>query len=109
MDASQLESSMKAGTMNLTGNSYIEEERQVRVVNDMASENSQLAEFVEKSVQAERRVSTIDKDWFDLYWSKKRLDYFSHEPLSQDRLQLLAEELEQDIASFWKFKAKNTL
>ena len=36
--------------MNLTGNSYIEEERQVRVVNDMASENSQLAEFVEKSV-----------------------------------------------------------
>ena len=50
-------------------------------------------------------------DWFELYWQKKRSDYFTNNPDAIDSSKLgdIAAQLESDIASFWKFRARNTL
>lgn len=49
-------------------------------------------------------------DWFELYWQKKRSDYFTdYSDIDSSKLRDVASQLESDIASFWKFRARNTL
>ena len=82
---------MKAGTMNLTNNSYLEE-RPGRDIdeNDSRDVDERQAELIDRSMQASRRVSAAARDtqdWFELYWAKKRSDYFDdNEVMTQGRL-----------------------
>ena len=49
-------------------------------------------------------------DWFELYWQKKRSNYFTDKiDIDSSKLRDIAAQLESDIASFWKFRARNTL
>ena len=49
-----------------------------------------------------------DADWFKLYWQRKRDDYYL-EGAGVEEIRRAAIQLDQDIANFWRFKAKNTL
>ena len=48
-------------------------------------------------------------DWFQLYWRRKRGDYFTSDQMTGYQLREAAEQLEDDISLFWKFRARNTL
>ena len=49
-------------------------------------------------------------DWFAIYWTRQRGKYFSEDnSISFEELKRAAMQLEADIATFWKFRARNTL
>ena len=63
--------------------------------------------------QLENAVQIIqidDMDWFQVYWQNKRSEYFDdREEVEPEKLKEITRKLESDIASFWKFRARNTL
>ena len=48
-------------------------------------------------------------DWFQVYWQKKRGEYFDENSDANEQIRDVAIKLEGDVASFWKFRARNTL
>ena len=52
-----------------------------------------------------------EMDWYDLYWNRKRLDLQVDGLIHQtpEYLASFAKQLEMQVASFWKFKARNVL
>ena len=62
----------------------------------------------------EEKNANYSISWFEQYWSRKRQDYFGEisgdaTVLSPEKLRQIAHQLEEDIKTFWRFRAHNTL
>ena len=52
-----------------------------------------------------------NKDWFSMYWARKRADLSINQFKFKtgEQLYQVSNELEEDLKQFWKFRVKNTL
>ena len=67
-----------------------------------------------KELKMQEENANYSLSWFEQYWNRKRRDYFGeinddNTVLSPEKLRQIADMLEEDIKTFWRFRAHNTL